>query len=77
MDQKPAILLRPFARDIIIAKDRKYPPQARLKLGEDRRVPDIAAMQGKVAALDHFPDPRVERPMGIGEQGNAYLFETQ
>ncbi len=72
MNEQRAILCRPFARHIVVAEDSQHPAESRLDLGEDGGVTDVPAMHGQIAALDDFPDARIECTVGVGQNGDTH-----
>lgn len=72
MNEQRAILRRPFARDIVIAEHRQHPTQPGLDLGQDGGMTDVPAMHGQIAGGDDVLDARIERTVGVGQNGDPH-----
>lgn len=73
VDQQLAVLLRPLAGDIIVAKDGEHAPKPGLQLREDGRATDVATVHGQIAPGNDLLDTRVDRPVSIRKERNPHL----
>ena len=77
MNEQRAIFRRPFARDIVVTEHRQHPTQPGLDLGQDGGVTDVPAMYGQITALDDFADARIERTVGVGQDGDPHQWHDR
>lgn len=69
--EKPVLLWRPFAVDIVVAAHGIDLSQSRLQTGQRRHRTDITAMHGKIGIAHQIKHPRIDLAMGIGKQGDG------
>lgn len=77
MHEQLPIFLRPFTRDIIVAKHGQYPPEAGLELGQDGGVTDVTAMDGQITLTHDILNARIECAMSIGEDGDTHPIHAR